>query len=246
MLGLDPALLALAATVAFLAAIVGGLSGFGVGLVLPPFLAALVGVAGVVPTMAVAALIINLSRFSAYRRAVDWRVVRVLIVAVLPAVAAGAWVYTLLPERAIALVLGSFLIAAIPLRRVLGRRPASPAPRTLFAFGVAFGGLSGMTTGGSVVLIAGLMAIGLEGAALVGTDAAISTVANLVRVAVYGVNDGVTAQRLVAGILVGLATVPAAFVARALMDRIPLRAHTRIMEALVAAGGASFLWRAVA
>ena len=51
MLGLASALLAPTAFLAFLAAIVGGLSGFGPGLVLPALLAALVVIEGVVPTM---------------------------------------------------------------------------------------------------------------------------------------------------------------------------------------------------
>ena len=244
MLGLDPGLLALAATVAFLAAIVGGLSGFGVGLVLPPFLAALVGVEGVVPTMATAALIINVSRLTAYRRAVDWRVVRTLALTVLPATAVGATVYTWLPADAIALLLGTFLIAAVPLRRVLARRRFTPGGRTFAALGLGFGLLTGLTSGGSVILIAGLMTAGLAGATLVATDAAISTATNLLRIVIYGADGLVTLQRGVAGIVVGLAAVPAAFIARLLMDRIPLHAHTRIMEALVIAGGISFLWRA--
>ena len=246
MLGLDPGLLALTAAVAFFAAILGGLSGFGPGLILPPFLAALVGVEGVVPTMAVAALIINVSRFSAYRRAVDWLVARKLVVAVLPAAAASATLYTWLDPRAIAFVLGAFLVGAVPLRRALARRRFVPDGRAWLALGLAFGGLAGMTSGGSVVLIAGLMAAGLAGTTLVGTDAAISIVTNLLRLAIYGADGLVTAQRGVAGLLIGLATVPAAFVARMLFDRIPLHAHTLLIEGLVIAGGVTFLWRALA
>jgi len=52
------------------------------------------------------------------------------------------------------------------------------------------------------------------------------------------------AQLAAAGLLIGLATAPGAFVARWLMAHIPLRVHTLLMEAVVLIGGAGFLWRA--
>ena len=54
------------------------------------------------------------------------------------------------------------------------------------------------------------------------------------------------AQLGAAGVLIGLCTAPGAFVARWLLARIPLKVHTAIMEIVVLAGGAGFLWRAVA
>jgi hypothetical protein len=40
--------------------------------------------------------------------------------------------------------------------------------------------------------------------------------------------------------------VPGAFVARWLLAHIPLKVHTAMMELVVLAGGAGFLWRAFA
>ena len=56
---------ALAAVVAFAASIVGGLSGYGVGLVLPVVIAPIVGVTGVIPAMAIAISLGNGSRVTA-------------------------------------------------------------------------------------------------------------------------------------------------------------------------------------
>jgi len=44
--------------------------------------------------------------------------------------------------------------------------------------------------------------------------------------------------------LIGLCTTPGAFVARAILARMPQHLHVRIMEAVVVCGGLGFLWRA--
>jgi len=64
--------LALACVVALAASTLGGLSGFGTGLVLPVFLVPLVGVANVIPVMAVAMLLNNGSRVIAFWREIQW------------------------------------------------------------------------------------------------------------------------------------------------------------------------------
>ena len=52
----SPLQLALACSVAFSASILGGLAGYGTGLILPVFLVPVVGVGNVIPVMAVAML----------------------------------------------------------------------------------------------------------------------------------------------------------------------------------------------
>ncbi len=63
---LQLALIALAAT---LAAVVGGVAGYGTGLLMPIVLVPIVGPEPVVPIMALAALLINASRVAAFRSA---------------------------------------------------------------------------------------------------------------------------------------------------------------------------------
>ena len=117
----DPLPLALACVVAFAASILGGLSGFGTGLVLPVFLVPLVGVTNVIPAMAVAMLFNNGSRVVAFWREIAWVHVRRLLWLGLPACVAGAYGYTLLSAKWITALLGAFLLISVPLRRLLKR-----------------------------------------------------------------------------------------------------------------------------
>jgi uncharacterized membrane protein YfcA len=96
-----------------------------------------------------------------------------------------------------------------------------------------------------VILISLLMAGGVQGAALIATDATISVALGIAKVAVFGGFNRLDASLALAGLLVGLCTAPGAFVARRLLTRIPQRIHTGVMETVVVVGALGFLWRAV-
>lgn len=232
--------------VAFAASILGGLAGYGTGLVLPILLAPAVGVANVVPVMAVAMILNNGSRVAAFWRDIQWPHVRRILAFGLPACVAGAYGYTLLEARAVALLLGAFFIASVPLRRVLARAGWQLGARGVTIAGAGFGFVNGAMTGAGLLLISTLMAAGVQSAALIATDAIISVVMGFAKVALFGGFARLDLQLGAAGLLIGLCTAPGAFVARWLLARIPLKVHTFMMEIVVLAGGAGFLWRALA
>jgi uncharacterized protein len=224
--------------------VLGGLAGYGTGLILPIALAPVIGVAPIVPVMAVAMMINNASRVVAFRREIQWPHVRRMWLLGLPACLLGAWGYTLLEARWIALLLGVFLLASIPLRRALQRANMRLGARGEVVAGGVFGVIEGGMTGTGVILISMLMAAGVQGAALIATDAVISTVMSLAKVLLFGGVSRLDASLALTGVLVGLCTAPGAFVARAILTRLPQRLHLHIMEAVVVCGGVGFLWRA--
>jgi uncharacterized membrane protein YfcA len=237
---------ALIGAVAFGASILGGLAGYGTGLILPIFLAPAVGVANVVPVMAVAMVFNNGSRVAAFWRDIHWPHVRRILLYGLPACVAGAWAYTLLEARWVALLLGLFFIASVPLRRVLVGAGWTLEGRGIAVAGAGFGFVNGGVPGAGLLLISTLMAAGLAGPALIGTDAIVSVVMGFAKIALFGSVARLDAELALAGVLIGLCTVPGAFVARRLLALISLRVHTLAMEIVVLAGGAGFLWRAFA
>jgi len=137
--------------VAFLAAVLGGLAGYGTGLVLPIALAPVIGVAPIVPVMAVAMMINNASRVLAFRREIQWPHVRRMLWLGLPMCLVGAWGYTRLDARWIALLLGLFLLASIPLRRALLRANLRLGARGEVVAGGVFGVIEGGMTGTGVI-----------------------------------------------------------------------------------------------
>jgi uncharacterized protein len=240
----SPWQLALACLMALAASTLGGLSGFGTGLILPVFLAPLVGIANVIPVMAVAMLLSNGSRVAAFWRDVQWLHVRRMLVLGLPACVAGAYCYTLLSAQWIAALLGTFLLLSIPIRRLLRRAELRFSRGAELGAGAFFGFLDGGMTGTGVILISILMSVGVAGSALIASDAVVSVIMGLAKVALFGRLAALDLELAGVGLLVGLFTAPGAFLARAILRRIPAGVHAWIMEAVVVAGAIALLWHA--
>ena len=82
-----------------------------------------------------------------------------------------------------------------------------------------------------------MMAAGLEGAAVIATDAMISVGVSIIKISVFGLAGAVTAQVLAFALLIGAIALPGAFLARAFVERMPVHIHTAILDAVVIAGG---------
>lgn len=237
---------ALLGLVAFFGAILGGVSGFGAGLIVTPFLVPVVGVKGVVPVMSVAMTLGNLSRFWVYRDRVRRDVIMRIMVPALPGVVIGTVLYDVIPQGALAICIGVFLLASIPLRRYLAHKAVEPTPAAVAGVSGVFGVASGALPGGGIVLMPILLGLGLSTGALVGTDAIIGMAVNVAKIAMFGGLDLLDADLLLAGLLVGVCMIPGAYGARWLIEKLNVHMHTAIVEGLVVFSGLSFIWTAIA
>ena len=228
--------LALVAGVALIASVVGGVSGYGTGALMPLVLVPLVGAEPVVPIIAISALFTNSSRVGAFFKYADWRRAAIVLAASVPTCVLGAWGYTKLSNAGAALVIGGMLILSVPLRRHLKRRNFRVGDGGL-ALGLGYGVVVGGTAGSGVILLSLLMAAGVEGAGVIATDAAISIVIGVVKISVFGLAGVLTAQVIAFALLIGIVALPGAFVARAFVERMPVHVHTAILDAVVLLGG---------
>jgi len=235
----------LVAGVALLASLVGGVAGYGTGALMPLVLMPMVGPEPVVPIIAISALLTNTGRATAFRAHIDFRRSAIALAASIPTCIVSAYGYTRLTGAGAMLVIGAMLMATVPFRYLLRRRAVRIGDRGLTVGSAVYGAAVGGTVGAGIVLLSILMAAGLEGAAVVATDAAISIVIGLVRLAVFGLAGAVTAQVLAFALLIGLVAFPGAFLARALVERMPMRVHTAILDVVVLVGGAVMVIGAV-
>jgi uncharacterized membrane protein YfcA len=229
--------LLLVAGVALLASLVGGLAGYGTGALMPLVLVPLVGAEPVVPIIAISSIFTNLSRFVAYLRYADRRRAVIVIAAAALTTGLGAYGYTRLSNAGAALVIGAMLISSVPLRRLLKRHAVKIGDTGLAAGAAGYGVLVGGTAGSGVILLSLLMAAGLEGAAVIATDAVISVTTSIIKISVFGLAGVVTAQVLALALLIGGIAIPGAFLARAFVERMPVHIHTAILDVAVIAGG---------
>jgi uncharacterized membrane protein YfcA len=236
--------LLLVAVVALFASVVGGLAGYGTGALMPLVLVPLIGAEPVVPIIAISSIFTNLSRFAAFIRYADRRRALIVIAGACLTTALGAYGYTRLTNAGAALVIGTMLILSVPLRRLLKRHDVKVSDTGLAAGAVGYGVVVGGTSGSGVILLSLLMAAGLEGAAVIATDAVISVATSIIKISVFGVAGVITAQVLAFAILIGAIALPGAFLAKAFVERMPVHIHTAILDAVVIAGGAMMIFAA--
>ncbi len=229
--------LLLVASVALFASLIGGLAGYGTGALMPLVLVPLIGAEPVVPIIAISAVFTNISRFTAYFGYIDRRRALIVVAAAALTTALGAYGYTRLTNAGAALVIGTMLISSVPLRRLARRREVRIGDSGLAASAVGYGVVVGGTSGSGVILLSLLMAAGLEGAAVIATDAVISVATSVIKISVFGLAGVVTAQVLAFALLIGIIAIPGAFLARAFVERMPVHIHTAILDAAVVTGG---------
>jgi uncharacterized membrane protein YfcA len=238
--------LVLVAVVALFASLVGGVAGYGTGALMPLVLVPMIGAEPVVPTIAISALLTNTGRAMAFRRHIDRRRAIIVLVAATPTCILSAYGYTKLTGQGAMLVIGAMLMLTVPLRYFLKHRAIQIGDKGLTVGSVGYGAAVGGTVGAGIILLSILMAAGLEGAAVVATDAAISIAIGIVRLIVFGVTGAVTPQVLAFALLIGVMAFPGAFLARAFVERMPVHVHTAILDAVVAIGGAVLVFEAFA
>jgi uncharacterized protein len=225
--------------------IAGGVAGYGTGALMPLVLVPILGAAPVVPIIAVSAMFTNSARIVAFRRALNLRRAMIALVAAAPTCVLGAWLYTLLTGRGAALVIGTSLIATVPLRRLLKNRGHHLGEKGLAAAAAGWGVLVGGTTGAGVILLSLLMATGLEGAAVIATDATVSIVMGIVKLSVFGLAGVLTPAVLAVGLLIGGIGFFTTFIAKLIVERLPVHVHTAMLDAVVIVGGSVMIYGAL-
>jgi uncharacterized membrane protein YfcA len=229
--GLTTSLLVLG--VALMSGFLSGLSGFGAGLMLSAFLVPIAGAKATVALLAVAMVVTNLGRIAAFGQRPDLRRALFVLAGAIPAMVPCAWLLTRISDALAGLIVAIFLLASIALRHILRRTRLNVGPVGLVTGGAVVGSVSGLSTGGGVMIIPLLLGAGLAGAALIATDAAISITLQIARSLAFQRFALLDEHLFVLGLILGLATMPGSWLAARLVLRTKVTIHTLALEALV-------------
>ncbi|WP_243374463.1 sulfite exporter TauE/SafE family protein [Microvirga solisilvae] len=228
---------ALVAFCALMAGTIGGVAGYGTGLLMPLVLTPLVGAEAVVPIIGLSALFTNSSRVLAFWKDMDLRKALIVGCMALPTCLLGAYGYTFLTGRGAAIVIGSFLVLMVPTRLILKHLKAELSGSGLAAAGAGYGLLVGGTSGSGVVLLSILMASGLNGRAVIATDAVISIFLAFAKTGVFQFFGALPVSSWIMALIVGLSAAPGAFIAKRLTETLPIHIHNAILDAAIVCGG---------
>lgn len=238
---ISPAIAIVGMAVCFAAGVLGGLSGYGAGLLVTLFIAPIVGPKALIPMMSVLMLVNNGSRVWFYRQALDLPTVAKISAVAMPMSWLGAELYVRLDSALIQTILGVVLIASVPLRRWIDKAQIKPGPVTVYGIGATYGFLASLIVGAGMLIVPMLMGIGFAGPALLATDAAIAVVTNLFKSMVFGALDALSIAHFVLALILGLCTIPGTACAAWIVRRTTLRLHTFLIEGLILVGGTAMV-----
>ncbi len=226
---------------AIVASVIGGVAGFGTGVIMIPLIAWTLGVKATVPVLTVAMFLGNGARVWFSRREIEGRVVAAFLVGAVPTSVAGAMLYSRIDSQSISRILGTFLLVAVPLRRLLTGRGVRVRLRHFPLIGTVFGFLSSLVGSVGPIMSPFFLGYGLRKGAYIATDALCTVGTYFTRGFVFRRYDLMTGSTVAVGLLLGIIMILGAWVGRRLLDRMSERAFLRLIEALLVVFGLQFL-----
>ena len=235
-------LLALA-VVAFVAATLAAVTGFGGAAVLLPILVLVFGVREAIPILTVAQLIGNGSRVWFNRHELDWKVVAWFALGGVPMAILGGMLFAHAPLAALTRALGIFLILIVVWRHIPRGTMWQPPLQSFAAIGAVSSFLSALLGSVGPLMAPFFLAYGLVKGAYIGTEALSTVVMHIAKLVAYRQSAILPLHAVLAGLALGPIMVGGSFVGKRIVDRISERVFVVIIELTLLAAGAQFLWK---
>jgi uncharacterized membrane protein YfcA len=226
---------------ALVGSLVGGVAGFGAGILLLPVIAWTLGIRATAPVLTIAMLLGNVARIWWSRREIDGAVVGRFLLGAVPATAAGALLHAGATTTGLRWVVGVFLVAAVPLRRLLLTKRFTVRLAHFPAIGAVFGLLSAVVVTVGPVVTPFYLAYGLRRGRYIATESVCALAMHVTRAGVFARSAVLTADTVTVGLVLGATMFAGTWVGRALLERMSERVFLLVIEALLIAMGLQFL-----
>jgi hypothetical protein len=233
--------LSLLAVVAFIAALLAAITGFGGAAVLLPMLVFVFGVREAIPILTVAQLIGNGSRVWFNRHDLDWRVVGWFALGGVPMALVGGFLFAHAPLEALTRVLGAFLILIVVVRHLPKLRAFRTPLKGFAIIGAASSFLSALLGSVGPLMAPFFLAYGLVKGAYIGTEALSTVVMHVAKLIAYRESAVLPLHAVVSGLALGPIMVAGSFVGKRVVDRLPERVFVWIIDLTLVAAGILFL-----
>ena len=229
--------LALLVATALVASVVAGVAGFGAGIILLPVIAWTVGVKAAAPVLTVTMLLGNLSRLWWSRSELDGRAAARYLVGAVPSTLLGVVIYVGTPSDWLGRFIGVFLIAAIPLRRVLLWGHVRVRLVHLPFLGAVFGLLSSLVVTTGPITAPFFLAYGLRRGSFIATEAVCAIGMHVTRSLAFARYALLGWDTFLLGCILGSTMFAGAWAGRRVLDRMSDRIFLLILEALTVVAG---------
>ncbi len=215
----------------WLAATVSGVAGFGGALLLLPVLVLAVGDRSAVPILTVAQLLGNLSRAGFGFRDVRWRPAILFSIGAIPASLLGARVFVGLPQAEARRFVGVLLLVVVALRHA--RFQWRTTERLLIPAGTGVGFVSAVAGSAGPLAAAVFLGLGLPARAYVASEAVTAVLIHVTKSVVYRRYAAMSGDDVLQGVLLGSSLVAGSWTGRKIIDRLPKRGFSLLVECLI-------------
>jgi uncharacterized membrane protein YfcA len=233
----------LVGAVAFVAATLAAVTGFGGAAVLLPVLVAVFGVRAAIPILTVAQLVGNGSRVWFNRRELDWRVVGWFALGGVPLALAGGVLFARAPLAALTRLLGAFLILVVLWRRLRPGPPRRPPLRSFAFIGAGASFLSALLGSVGPIMAPFFLAYGLVKGAYIGTEALATVVMHVTKLVAYREGAILSGPAVLAGLALGPIMIGGSWAGKRIVDRLPEWLFVLLIELTLVVAGLLFLIR---
>jgi uncharacterized protein len=226
---------------ALVGSIIGGVAGFGAGVVLLPVAAWTLGIRMAVPVLTVTMLLGNMSRLWWSRGETDRRVTLRFLAGAVPATALGTTLFVAASTDSLSRIIGGFLLASVPLRRLLSMGHWRVRLVHFPLIGAVFGLLSSTVVAIGAALTPFYLAYGLRRGAYIATEAVCAFSMHVTRGAVLARYRLLTGEVVLIGLVLGSVMFAGSWIGRRLLDRMSDRVFLAVIEGLLVVMGLQFL-----
>ena len=226
---------------ALVGSIIGGVAGFGAGVILLPGAAWTLGIRMAVPVLTVTMLLGNMSRLWWSRGETDRRVTLRFLAGAVPSTALGTTLFVAASSDSLSRVIGGFLLASVPLRRVLTTGHWRVRLVHFPFIGAVFGLLSSTVVAIGAALTPFYLAYGLRRGAYIATEAVCAFSMHVTRGAVLARYRLLTGDVVAIGLVLGAVMFAGSWIGRRLLERMSDRVFLALIEALLVIMGLQFL-----
>jgi uncharacterized membrane protein YfcA len=183
----------------------------------------------------------NLSRIWWSRTDIDWAVAGRYLIGAIPGTALGVLFFAGASSTRLSLIIGVFLLAAVPLRRLLLTRHFRVRLAHFPPLGGAIGVLSALVVTTGPVVTPFFLAYGLRRGAYIATEAACALAMHAVRGAGLATLALLNREAILLGLTLGASMFLGSWCGRRLVDRLSERTFLVAIEALLLLMGLHFL-----
>jgi len=226
---------------ALLGSTIGGIAGFGAGILLLPVAAWTLGTRAAVPVLTVTMLLGNLARIWWSRGELHGGLTLRFIAGAVPTTALGVMIFAGASSEWLARAIGAFLLLSVPLRRFLSSGRLHVRAAHFPVIGAAIGLLSALVVTTGPVVTPFFLAYGLRRGAFIATEALCAGAMHVTRGLVFARYKMISVEILMIGLVLGVTMFAGSWLGRRLLDRMSDRVFLAIIEVLLVGMGLQML-----